>query len=445
MPIAEVDELPQNNARGVPPHGFTRWVIVGLSFLVAAVAYLDRSNISIAAPTLKKDLNLSPLELGTIFSAFLVGYAIGQPFAGRVADRFGPRRIIACGILSWSVLTALTASVPTGYAASFALLLVVRFLLGLGESLIFPGSNRLVASWIPTKERGLANGLIFAGVGVGAGLAPPIITALMISHDWRIAFFVTAVIGLVAFIVWLIFVRDTPEQHPRISPAERAYIEADRLARASQGHQAVASWRSIIANRDIAVLTLSYFCFGYVAYIFFTWFFTYLSSVRGLDLKSSGIYGTLPFIAMAIASPAGGWISDRLATKWGDRAGRCWVAALGMALAGVFVASATTVSDARLASFVLALGSGSLYLAQSAYWTLSANIGRQSAGSVAGVMNVGCQIGGALVGVVTPVVAQHFGWAASFITTAGICGVGALAWLFVDPQASLAGPKSSET
>jgi ACS family glucarate transporter-like MFS transporter len=444
VPISQVDELPLEKARAASAHGFTRWLIVGLSFMVAAVAYLDRSNISIAAPTLKKDLNLSPLELGTIFSAFLVGYAIAQPFAGRVADRFGPRRTIACGILSWSVLTALTASVPTGYAASFAILLVVRFLLGVGESLIFPGSNRLVASWIPTKERGLANGFIFAGVGVGAGLAPPIITALMITHDWRVAFFVTAIIGLAALIVWLVFVRDTPDEHPHLSAKERRYIEADRLARVSQGHQAVASWRSIIANRDIAVLTLSYFCFGYVAYIFFTWFFTYLSGVRGLDLKSSGIYGTLPFIAMAIASPGGGWISDRLAVRWGDRVGRCWLAAFGMALAAVFVALATNVSDARLASFVLALGSGSLYLAQSSYWTLSANVGRQSAGSVSGVMNMGCQVGGALVGVVTPVVAQNLGWAASFIFTAGVCGVGAVAWLFVNPQVSLAVPKSSE-
>lgn len=438
MASVQSDEPPQSITQAAPRRGFTRWLIVGLSFLVAAVAYLDRSNISIAAPVLKKDLNLSPLQLGTIFSAFLVGYAIAQPFAGRFADRFGPRRIIACGVLCWSVLTALTASVPTGYAASFALLLAVRFLLGVGESLIFPGSNRLVASWIPTRERGLANGIIFAGVGVGAGLAPPIITAIMISHDWRVAFWVTALIGLVALVVWLVFVRDTPEEHPRVSAEERAYIEADRFARASQGHQAVASWRSIVVNRDIAILTLSYFCFGYVAYIFFTWFFTYLSTVRGLDLKSSGIYGTLPFIAMAIASPAGGWISDRLAHTWGDRIGRCWLAAFGMALAAIFVAGATRVTDARLASIVLAAGSGSMYLAQSAYWTLSANIGRQSAGSVAGVMNMGCQVGGALVGVVTPLIAESLGWSASFVFTAVVCAVGAVAWLFVDPEARLA-------
>jgi MFS transporter, ACS family, glucarate transporter len=419
--------------------GAVRWLIVAMSFVVAAVAYLDRSNIAIAAPVLKKDLNVSTLQLGTIFSAFVVGYALAQPFAGRVADRFGPRRIIAIGVFCWCVLTALTAAVPTNYAASFGLLLIVRFLLGVGESLIFPGSNRLVASWIPTRERGLANGIIFAGVGVGAGLAPPIITSIMIAHDWRLAFWATAAIGLVALAAWLILVRDTPDEHPWISPAERNFIESDRIARAAESTRHVASWRSILANRHVMILTLSYFCFGYVAYIFFTWFFTYLSTVRGLDLKSSGLYATLPFIAMAIASPAGGWISDRLAALFGNRIGRCWVAAVGMALAAIFVAAATRVGDARLASVVLAAGSGSLYLAQSAYWTLSANIGRASAGSVSGIMNMGCQVGGAVVGVLTPLIALSFGWSSSFVFTAGVCAIGAVAWLFIDPDARLVG------
>lgn len=411
--------------------------MVAMSFIVAAVAYLDRSNIAIAAPVLKKDLNISALQLGTIFSSFVIGYALAQPFAGRIADRYGPRRIIAMGLFSWSVLTALTASVPTEYAASFGLLLVVRFMLGVGESLIFPGSNRLVAAWIPTNERGLANGIIFAGVGVGAGLAPPIITSLMIAHDWRVAFWATAAIGIIALVAWLAIVRDSPDAHKWIKDDERAYIARDRDTRAARSPGHVAAWRSILANHNVMILTGSYFCFGYVAYIFFTWFFTYLSTVRGLDLKSSGLYGTLPFIAMAIASPLGGWISDRLARSFGERAGRCWLAAAGMAFAALFVAAATRVGDARLASLVLAAGSGCLYIAQSSYWTLSANIGRHSAGSVSGVMNMGCQVGGAVVGVLTPLIAERFGWSASFVFTAAVCLVGAVAWLFVDPQAEL--------
>jgi ACS family glucarate transporter-like MFS transporter len=417
--------------------GNIRWLMVAAAFIIAAVAYLDRSNISIAAPILKKDLGLSDVQLGSIFSAFVIGYAVCQPFAGRIADRFGPYKIIAIGIFWWSVLTAMTAMVPATFAGAFGLVLAVRFILGVGESVIFPAANRLVASWVPKRERGLANGIIFAGVGAGAAIAPPLITFIMIEHDWRWAFWITAFIGIGAMLLWLVFVRDTPKQHRWVGEAEAAYIEADPASASSPSPRVVASWRSIIVNRNVAVLTLSYFCFGYVAYIFFSWFFTYLSTVRGLDLKSSGIYGMLPFIAMAIASPLGGWISDRTCIRFGERIGRCGIAGVAMAMAGIFVGLATEVADVRLASFVLAAGSGSLYIAQSAYWTLSANIGRSSAGSVAGVMNMGGQIGGAVVGILTPILAAELGWSGSFLFTAGVCIVGAVAWFFIDPNAAL--------
>ncbi|MDB5467584.1 MAG: major facilitator superfamily 1, partial [Phenylobacterium sp.] len=139
-----------------------------------------------------------------------------------------------------------------------------------------------------------------------------------------------------------------------------------------------------------------------------------------------------------IASPLGGWVSDKLAIRYGQRLGRCVLAALGMALSAVFVALATQVADARLAAVVLAGGSGALYLAQSAYWTLSADLGKSSAASVAGVMNMGCQIGGAVVASLTPVIAGRFGWSSSLLFAAGVSMVGAVAWLFIDPAATLA-------
>ncbi|WP_439532168.1 MFS transporter [Polymorphobacter sp.] len=418
------------------PGGHTRWVMIALTFMVAAVAYLDRSNIAIAAPLLKEELGLSNVQLGVVFSAFSFGYAATQPIAGRLADRFGAYRIIAAGVIIWSVLTAVTASIPAGFGLAFMTLLVVRFALGVGEAVIFPASNRMVANWMPSSERGLANGLIFAGVGVGAGVAPPLITTIMLTHDWRAAFWATAAIGLVALLLWLLMARETPARHPWASNAERAYIEAGMPERRA-GEPARASWGAITGNRTVQLLIFSYFCFGYAAYIFFTWFFTYLSTVRGLDLKSSGIYGTLPFIAMAVASPVGGWIADRLTVRHGGRVGRSGVAGVGMVLAALFIAAATQVEDVRVVAAVLALGSGSLYLAQSAFWTLSADIGRSSAGAVSGVMNMGSQIGGAAVALLTPVLAESLGWSVSFLFTAGVCLAGGLAWAFIDPDATL--------
>lgn len=425
------------------PIGKIRWLIIWLIFLVSAVSYLDRTNISIAAPVLKVDLGISDVQLGTIFTAFLIGYAFTQPIAGRLADRFGAYRIIAIGLVWWSVLTALIAMVSTTMAGAFGMMIVLRLMLGIGESVIYPASNRLVANWVPSAERGLANGLIFAGVGFGAGVAPPLVSFIMAAHGWRAAFWASAAIGLVVLAIWLIAARERPENHPMVQPEERDFIAADiagHTAAKGSRSEAMLSWGQIFSSRHVRLLTLSYFCFGYVAFIFFTWFFNYLSAVRGLDLKSSGLYGMLPFIAMALASSAGGYMSDKLSIRYSKRVGRCYPAAIGMALAALFVALATQVADARLAAVVLALGSGSLYLSQSAFWTLSADLGKSSAGSVSGVMNMGCQIGGAVVAQISPIIASQFGWTGSFLVTSAAALVGAVCWLLIDPEADIKHP-----
>ncbi len=427
-----------------PPVGRLRWTVIGWMFVISAVSYLDRNNLSIAAGAIKKSFGLSDVQLGGVFSAFVLGYALSQPFAGRIADRFGAYRTIAVAIVWWGVFTALTPLVPPTMVYALPVLIGVRLLLGIGESVIFPASNRLVGNWIPASERGLANGLIFAGVGIGGGIAPPLVTWLVVTSGWQSAFYVSALLGIAAGAGWLVFVRDTPAAHPAISPGEQAYIDAGRPAAPGaaagiiSGAGSGIAWRTVIRDRQILVLTFSYFCFGYVAYIFFSWFFLYLSTVRGLDLKASAVMATLPFLAMTLFSTLGGIAADRLSRRHGERAGRCLLAAAAMFVAGLFVMSATQVADARLAAVVLAGGAGSLYVAQSAYWTLSANIGGRSSGAVSGVMNMGAQLGGVVTASLTPIVAHAFGWTASFVTAGFVALAGGLAWLLVDPGHVLA-------
>ncbi len=414
--------------------GRTRWMIIFWMFVVSAVSYLDRNNISIAASAIQQAYGISNVTMGAVFSAFVMGYAFSQPIAGRIADRFGPHRVIAIGILWWSMFTALTGMVPTGMPWSLTALLIVRFLLGVGESVIFPASNRLVANWMPSSERGLANGIIFAGVGIGAGVAPPLITFILLNNDWHWAFHASALIGLIVLAGWLLLVRDTPDGHRAVGPAELGLIQAG----VTQPKGALpVSWLTILKNRNVALLAGSYFTYGYVAYIFFTWFFKYLSEVRALDLKASAIYAMLPFMAMAIASPAGGWIADRLTATHSARKGRCFTAASALLLAALFIALATQISDARIAVIFLAGGAGALYLSQSAYWTLSANLGGASAGSVSGVMNMANQFGGMITATLTPWIADQHGWTASFLFAAALCFCGALLWLLIDPDDQL--------
>ena len=273
-------------------------------------------------------------------------------------------------------------------------------------------------------------------MGAGAGVTPPLITYILLHHGWRWSFWISALIGLAAGTIWFLLARDSPEAHPWTTREEIAHIEAG-LPIADADATKPLPWSTILASKDVLAVTLSYFCYGYVAYIFFSWFFIYLSTVRGLNLKSSSRYGMLPFIAMAICSPLGGWISDRLTARFGKRTGRCGVAIVGIALSGVFIALGTQAADARLASVVLAGGAGALYLSQSSFWSVTSDIAGRSAGSVSGLMNMGNQIGGAITASLTPWLAKHFGWGTSFFVAAGLCAVGALIWFVVDPSEKL--------
>ncbi len=421
--------------------GRFRWALIGWMFAISAIAYLDRVNISIAGRAIQQELHFDNIQLGWVFSAFVAGYAVFQAPGGRLADRFGPRRILAFGTIWWGIFTALTAMVPVGVAAVLPLFLAMRFLLGLGEAVVYPSSNRLVAAWVPSQERGLANGLIFAGVGAGAGITPPLITYILINWGWRWSFWISAILGLAAGAVWFLLSRDRPEEHPWVSPAELQHIR-DGLPREPQA-RGVLPWRSILSSKDVLAVTLSYFCFGYVSYIFFTWFFIYLNTVRGLDLKASSYYGMLPFIAMTTCSPIGGWISDRVSKRFGRRIGRCGVSCASIALAAVFIALGTQASDARLATLILAGGAGALYLSTSSFWSVTADLAGGSAGTVSGLMNMGNQIGGVLTASLTPWIAARFGWAASFLVAAALCVVGSVAWLMVNPERQLAAPTPS--
>src|SRR5581483_6505786 len=350
--------------------------------------------------------------------------------------------VLAAGVVWWGIFTALTAAVPTHMARGLLAFIPVRFLLGAGEAVVYPASNIFVARWIPLQERGLANGLIFAGVGAGAGLSPPLISYIMLHYGWRSSFWVCAAIGLIAGLVWFIAARDTPKEHSRVSASEMALIQSGlstetRKEINSENPRQLISWGTILKSREVLAVTISYFSFGYVAWIFFSWFYIYLAQVRGLNLKASAFYAMLPFLSLAVTCPLGGLISDRLTKSSGLRLGRCGVAAFAMALAAVFIALGSQVQNAQLASLVLAGGAGALYLSQSSFWSVTADIAGTSCGSVSGFMNMGAQIGGAVTAQITPIIAKHFGWTASFLVAATLCLLGAVAWVFVDPKRTL--------
>lgn len=426
------------NRSGAPLAGL-RGVLVLWMFVLSAIAYVDRVNISIAAQAIAKEFHLNNIQLGWVFSAFVLGYALFQAPAGRLADRVGPRLALALGVVWWGIFTSAITFVSAHLAFLIGWLIAIRFLLGAGEAVVYPASNCVVSRWIPSAERGIANGIIFAGVGVGAGVTPPAIAWVLLHYGWRASFWLSAVVGVLAGLVWYLIARDTPGEHPWVSADERSFIQANIDSRECGPGVRRLSWSSIAGNRNVQAMTFSYFTYGYVTYIFFNWFFIYLSSVRGLSLKQSSYYTSLPFLAMGLGSPVGGWISDQLTKRLGKRAGRCLLASVAMTLCGLFIALGTQVTSLGLATIVLAGGVGSLYISQSSFWSVSADLGRESAGALSGVMNMGSQLGGTLTASLTPLIASHFGWTTSFLVAAALVIAGGAMWLTVDPEGVTAG------
>lgn len=407
--------------------------LVFLLFVISAIAFLDRTNISVAGVQMRQEYGIDQIQLGWVFSAFLIGYAAFQVPAGWLAARYGPRLLLTWALVWWGLFSIATALVPPDGAHAILMLAIVRFALGIGEAAVYPSANQFVSRWVPASERGKANGLIFAGVGAGSGLTPPLITAIIVMGGWRASFYVCAAIGIVVAVIWYAVARDRPQEHGRVSLAELAHIEGGLPPASPAAHVAIP-WRAILSSRNVWGLFLSYFAFGYVIWIFFSWFFIYLAEARGLDLKASALYGMVPFLAMTVGCLGGGVLNDAISKRRGLYAGRSGLAMVAFVLTGIFLLIGSRVDSAPLAVAVLALGGGAIYVSQSSFWSVTADIAGRHTGVVSGLMNVGCQVGGAITSSLTPWIAAQYGWVAAFGTGAVIVLAGTLAWAVVDPN-----------
>jgi len=433
-----------------PQSGFHRWfriryLLAFWLFVLSGVAFLDRTNIAIAGLQISREYGLGNQRLGVIFSAFLIGYAIFQVPAGWLAMRWGPRRALTLGAVWWGLTTACTTALPPTVAFATEWLISFRFLLGAGEAIVYPAANQFVAQWVPARERGFTNGLIFAGVGAGSGLTPPLLNWIIAHDGWRAAFYFSALLGTGIGLVWWFVSRDTPNEHPSLSMTELQEIEVglsarpDRELRNGNGNgnhsQPISfSWRQLFGRRDLPALMMGYFCFGYVSWIYFSWFFLYLTQVRGFNLTSSAQYAMLPFLSMTVCCLAGGALSDRLTGKYGLRFGRCGLAAVALLLTSIFLVLGSQVHSPQLAGVILACGAGALYLSQSSFWSVSVDIAGRSSGVFSSMVNMGGQIGGAVTASLTPWIAQRYGWTTSFSVSAVLALVGAICWLTVHPE-----------
>lgn len=291
-----------------------RYFIMVLLFITVVINYLDRSNLSIAAPALTSDLGLDPVHVGLIFSAFGWTYAAMQLPGGWLVDRVPPRILYTVALALWSI-----ATIMLGFAASFIALFVLRMAVGALEAPAYPINSRVVTSWFPERERATAIAFYTSGQFVGLAFLTPVLAWLQAKYGWHMVFVVTGGVGVIWAVIWYAVYRE-PRDFKGVNQQEidliregggLVDIQADTEKQSKPGFSA-ADLRIVLTQRKLWGIYLGQFCLNSTLWFFLTWFPTYLVKYRGMDFIKSGLLASLPFLAAFVGVLCSGFFSDWL-------------------------------------------------------------------------------------------------------------------------------------
>ena len=407
--------------------------VLSLMFLLTLVTYLDRVCISATAGAMSAELGLSKTQMGDVFSIFVLGYVLFEIPGGWLADRYGARALLTRIVIWWSLFTALT-----GVAWSYVSLMAIRFLFGCGEAGAFPGCASALSRWFPAAERGRAQAFIMVGSRLGAAFAPMLVISLMAVTGWRPVYFIFAALGMVWAGVWSWWYRNWPEEHPGVSPQERAHILAGRLVTSHDGR---TQWGRLLSNRNVWALAAMYSGYAWGLYFYLTWLPTYLQEGRGIAWQSVGLAAAAPMLAGAAANYLGGWLTDALSRRMPLRLARRIPAMGGLFGAAVLLVVAAEAESNAVSLTALALSFGCADLILAICWATCMDVGREQAGLVSGFMNSLGQVGAVLAPTVIGRLVEAFGsWEVPLLISAGYYVVSALIWLLIDAEKPLAAP-----
>jgi ACS family glucarate transporter-like MFS transporter len=416
-----------------------RHLLIGLLFLHALNTFMDRICISTASNLIMTDLNISAQMMGYIFAIFAVSYALFQIPAGWFADVHGPKKALLYVVGFWSFFTALT-----GAAWNTISMLVVRFFFGAGEAGAFPGATRAVFNWVPAKERGLANGIFHSGGRVGAALSLFLMPFLIGLVGWRWTFVINGSVGIVWAIVWYVWFRNFPKDHPKVNQAEREYIESGIQDEITVDEK--IPFGLIVTSPNMLLAMLQYVASNMTFFISLSWLFPYMKEQWG---NGAEMYTPIPLIVGMIAH----WTAGGLITYIYDKGylvlSRKIPAIAGFSLGVIGLLLSIQMADssplAFILSFSIAIFGVELTLAPS--WTFCMDIGGKKSGIVSGTMNMLGNLGSAasaiifpyfVANITIPYFAETTGNANSFFVLAGLLNlIAIIAWLFMDPRKPL--------
>jgi len=407
-----------------------RHVILLVVCLMYFVAYVDRVNIAIAGPLMRRDLGLTPIQLGLIFSVFAYPYAAMQVAGGWAADRFGPRLVLTALSLLWAAATILT-----GLSWSVGALLACRLLVGAGEGGAFPAATRAFTWWLPVRERGLAQGVTHSFARLGGAATPPLVLAIVTRYGWRAAFIVLGVASAGWTLLWLLSFRDKPDDHPWMTDAQIASIrEGGEPPRAVREP---TPWQPLL--RAMWLVTIVDFCYGWSLWVFLTWLPSYLSDARGFAFNQMALATMLPLSAGVVSDTLGGVVSDAIYRRRGDlRLARRAPLVVGLGGACALMIPAVLTGSAVGAVVLLAAAFFFLELANPVLWTLPLDIAGAHAGTAGGIMNTGFGVAGMISPVVFGALIERTGrYDLPLFMSAGLLLAGAVCSLGIDPTATM--------
>ncbi len=424
---------PQPGNLSQPPTHARYWVIF-FAVTLSIITYIDRVCISQAAPSIGRDLKLSPVQIGYAFGAFGIAYALFEIPGGWLGDWIGPRRVLLRIVIWWSFFTA-----ATGWVWSQTSLVVTRFLFGAGEAGCFPNLTKAFTTWLPEHERVRAQGIMWMSARWGGAFTPYLVVLVFQLMSWRRAFELFGILGILWAVFFYRWFRDNPATHPAVNAAELELLEG---AEKHAGRHGDVPWKALLTTRAVWLLWLQYFCMSWGWYFYITWLPTYLQQARGMDLGESAIFAGLPLFFGGIGCSVSGFALPMIARRVGSEASaRRLVACIGMFGAGALLIVSTNLTNATWAMIAMALASFSNDICMPPAWGACMDVGGRYAGTLSGSMNMMGNAGGAMAPVAIGYILSlsHQNWPLTFYVSAGIYFVGVFAWYFLDPVTPLEG------
>ena len=405
-------------------------IVLGLLCLMYFLTYIDRVNIStvVASNQFLKEIPLTKVQTGFVFSAFAYPYLLFQIIGGFVADKFGPRKALAvCGVI-WA-----GATLATGLVSSMIGLMVARVILGFGEGATFPTATRAMSYWVSKERRGFAQGITHACSRLGNSLTPWLVALLIINISWRGSFVIIGCVSMFWALAWGLYFRDDPSQHKGVAPEEVAALPAYGSKKAVN-----VPWGRLIP--PMVPVTVVYFCYGWILWLFLSWIPSFFKGQYHLDLKNSALFASGVFLSGVVGDTLGGVVSDGLFKKTRSaKLARCNLVAVMMFLCAISLVPILYTHKINVVALALSAGFFCAEFTIGPMWAIPMDIAPKYSGTASGIMNTGS----ALAAIISPVVGGYLiqktgNWLLPFIVSIGVILVGSVLSFTMHPERPLA-------